>query len=214
MKNSINLFFVKRKEIRRCGKKLLEQKRDDEDYRSSVISHDIWTNSFETSVPVRRIYDHVHSFLDVCDISDDKAVFGGKTVFLLNEDEAKTFYLFGGEAHFAKGTAYKDENGIICESANGFIDNIKIEPNDMMNRFGFAPTWHRRLKYDYFLCSTGHRAFYSLKMPKNILDGVFDIELVFDFKGLNLQVFSSGKLINDYFNIDGKFVSTGRTTAE
>lgn len=134
MKNSINLFFVKRKEIRRCGKKLLEQKRDDEDYRSSVISHDIWTNSFETSVPVRRIYDHVHSFLDVCDISDDKAVFGGKTVFLLNEDEAKTFYLFGGEAHFAKGTAYKDENGIICESANGFIDNIKIEPNDMTNR--------------------------------------------------------------------------------
>lgn len=131
---------------------------------------------------------------------------GGKTVFLLNEDEAKTFYLFGGKAHFAKGTAYEDENGIVCESADGFIDNIKIEPNDLTNRFGFAPTWRRPLKYNYFLYSTGRRAFYSLKMPKNILDGVFDIELVFDFKGLNLQVFSGGKLINDYFNIDGKFI--------
>lgn len=214
VKNSIKLFLSSGKKSAVAAKKLLEQMRDDEDYRSSVISHDIWTNSFETSVPVRRIYDHVHSFLDVCDISDGKAVFGGKTVFLLNEDEAKIFYLFGGEAHFAKGTAYRDENGIICESADGFIDNIKIEPNDMTNRFGFAPTWHRRLKYDYFLYSIGRRAFYNLKMPKNILDGVFDIELVFDFKGLNLQVFSGGKLINDYFNIDGKFVSTGRTTAE
>ena len=71
---------------------------------------------------MRRIYDHVHSFLDVCDISDGKAVFGGKTVFLLNEDETKTFYLFGGEAHFAKGTAYKDENGIICESADDMLE--------------------------------------------------------------------------------------------
>lgn len=122
MKNSINLFLSSGKKSAVAAKKLLEQKRDDEDYRSSVISHDIWTNSFETSVPVRRIYDHVHSFLDVCNISDGKAVFGGKTVFLLNEDETKTFYLFGGEAHFAKGTAYKDENGIICESADDMLE--------------------------------------------------------------------------------------------
>lgn len=39
-------------------------------------------------------------------------------------------------------------------------------------------------------------------MPENY----FDIKLEFDFEGLNLQVFSDKTLINDYFNIDKKFV--------
>ena len=43
-------------------------------------------------------------------------------------------------------------------------------------------------------------------MPKNILDNRFDVVLEFDFDGLNLQVFSGKTLINDYFNIDRKFV--------
>ncbi|MGN0535303.1 MAG: hypothetical protein ACI4IR_04800, partial [Eubacterium sp.] len=34
----------------------------------------------------------------------------------------------------------------------------------------------------------------------------FDVVLEFDFDGLNLQVFSDKTLINDYFNIDRKFV--------
>lgn len=79
MKNSVKLFLSSGKKSAVAAKKLLEQKREDEDYLGSVISNNIWTNSFETSVPVRRIYDHVHSFLDVCDISDGKATFGGRT---------------------------------------------------------------------------------------------------------------------------------------
>lgn len=38
------------------------------------------------------------------------------------------------------------------------------------------------------------------------MENKFDVRLEFEFDGLNLQVFSSGRLINDYFNIDGKFV--------
>ena len=78
MKNSTKLFLSSGKRIPKAAKKLLEQKMD-EDYLGSVLKHDIWTNSFETSVPVYRIYDHVHAFLDVCEISDGRAVFGGKT---------------------------------------------------------------------------------------------------------------------------------------
>ena len=43
-------------------------------------------------------------------------------------------------------------------------------------------------------------------MPKNILENRFDVVLEFEFDGLNLQVFSGKTLINDYFNIDRKFV--------
>ena len=34
----------------------------------------------------------------------------------------------------------------------------------------------------------------------------FDVRLTFQFDGLNLQVFSGDTLVNDYFNIDGRFV--------
>lgn len=45
-----------------------------------------------------------------------------------------------------------------------------------------------------------------MQLPKNILNNRFDIKLEFEFDGLNLQVFSGNTLINDYFNIDRKFV--------
>lgn len=40
------------------------------------------------------------------------------------------------------------------------------------------------------------------------------MRLEFDFEGLNLQVFSGTTLINDYFNIDGRFVMYLRVYAE
>lgn len=44
-----------------------------------------------------------------------------------------------------------------------------------------------------------------MNIDSNVLNDYFDIELQFDFSGLNLQVFSGDILINDYFNIDGNF---------
>lgn len=62
------------------------------------------------------------------------------------------------------------------------------------------------MPYNYFLYSTGKREYYKLTLPNDILNNNFDIRLEFDFLGLNLQVFSGDTLINDYFNIDKKFV--------
>lgn len=64
----------------------------------------------------------------------------------------------------------------------------------------------KKLPYNYFLYSTGRRSYYELKVPENILDNCHDVRLEFEFDGLNLQVFSGEQIINDYFNIDRKFV--------
>lgn len=53
-----------------------------------------------------------------------------------------------------------------------------------------------------------------MRLPENILENRFDVRLEFDFEGLNLQVFSGTTLINDYFNIDGRFVMYLRDYAE
>ena len=76
----------------------------------------------------------------------------------------------------------------------------------MKNEIALTKTSQQKLPYNYFLYSTGKRGYYELKLPKNILDNRFDVVLEFDFDGLNLQVFSGKTLINDYFNIDRKFV--------
>lgn len=62
------------------------------------------------------------------------------------------------------------------------------------------------MPYGYYLYSHGKRQYYELEVYFKLLDNYFDIELQFDFSGLNLQVFSGNILINDYFNIDGNFV--------
>lgn len=64
----------------------------------------------------------------------------------------------------------------------------------------------KKLPYNYFLYSTGRCSYYELKVPENILDNCHDVRLEFEFDGLNLQVFSGEQIINDYFNIDRKFV--------
>lgn len=64
----------------------------------------------------------------------------------------------------------------------------------------------KKLPYNYFLYSTGRRSYYELKVPENILDNCHDVRFEFEFDGLNLQVFSGEQIINDYFNIDRKFV--------
>lgn len=44
------------------------------DYLYSVTACDCWTNTPAQSVPIYRVYDHVHAFLDECKISEGKAV--------------------------------------------------------------------------------------------------------------------------------------------
>ncbi len=118
-------------------------------------------------------------------------------IIVIPYEKAKTFHFINGKPYFLDGTVYCDNGKIYCE---------QIIDTDLKNEIVFTKTNKQRLPYNYFLYSTGKRAYYKLTLPKDILKDNFDVCLKFDFDGLNLQVFSGKTLINDYFNIDRKFV--------
>lgn len=127
-------------------------------------------------------------------------------IVVLTEDEAKKLHVINGKAVFARGTVYSDNHFAYCETCAGGFSGSYICENDLTDKIKLLPSSAKKLPYNYFLYSTGKRAYYELHLPKDILENKFDVRLEFEFDGLNLQVFSSGRLINDYFNIDGKFV--------
>ena len=129
-----------------------------------------------------------------------------KEYWNITEDEAKKLHVINGKAVFARGTVYSDNHYAYCETCAGGFSGSYICENDLTDKIKLLPTSAKKLPYNYFLYSTGKRAYYELHLPKDILENKFDVRLEFEFDGLNLQVFSSGRLINDYFNIDGKFV--------
>lgn len=45
-----------------------------EDYFQKIKEYPFWSNSLETSIPEYRIYHHIHSFLDECEIKNSKAI--------------------------------------------------------------------------------------------------------------------------------------------
>lgn len=55
-------------------KKLAKSQASDEEFFSLITSENIWSNTFETSIPIYRIHSHVHDFLDECEIKNGKAV--------------------------------------------------------------------------------------------------------------------------------------------
>lgn len=118
-------------------------------------------------------------------------------IIVIPYERAKKFHFINGKPYFMDGTVYCDNGKICCE---------KITDTDFKNEITLTKTSRRKLPYNYYLYSTGKRSYYELKLPKNILKNKFDVRLEFDFEGLNLQVFSDNILINDYFNIDKKFV--------
>ncbi|MGN0523108.1 MAG: beta-galactosidase [Eubacterium sp.] len=118
-------------------------------------------------------------------------------IIVIPYEKAKQFHFINGKAYFLEGTVYCDNGKIYCE---------QITDTDLKNEITLTQISKQKLPYNYFLYSTGKRSYYELKLPKNILENRFDVVLEFDFDGLNLQVFSGNTLINDYFNIDRKFV--------
>ena len=118
-------------------------------------------------------------------------------IIVIPYEKAKQFHFVNGKAYFLDGTVYCDNGKIYCE---------QITDNDLKNEITLTRISKQKLPYNYFLYSTGKRSYYELKLSKNILENRFDVVLEFDFDGLNLQVFSGKTLINDYFNIDRKFV--------
>ena len=82
----------------------------------------------------------------------------------------------------------------------------QISDTNLVKDITLSETNKQKLPHNYFLYSTGKRKYYKLTLPENILEDNFDVRLEFEFEGLNLQVFSGNTLINDYFNIDRKFI--------
>ncbi|MDO4153235.1 MAG: beta-galactosidase [Clostridia bacterium] len=118
-------------------------------------------------------------------------------IIVMPYEKAKSFHFINGKACFLDGTVYCDNGKIYCE---------QVTDTDLKNEITLTKCKKQKLPYNYYLYSTGKRTYYALKLPKDILRNRFDVVLAFDFDGLNLQVFSGNTLINDYFNIDRKFV--------
>lgn len=128
---------------------------------------------------------------------DKENIIDNVSIIVIPFEKAKNFHFINGEPYFLDGTVYCD---------NGTVYQEQISAIDLKDESEFSKTQKRKLPYNYFLYSTGKRGYYKLVLPKDILKDNFDIRLEFDFLGLNLQVFSADTLINDYFNIDKKFV--------
>lgn len=131
------------------------------------------------------------------EIGKNGNIIEGIKLVVLEEKDALNLYLFNNSVYFLDGSVYKENNTI-------YVENITDE--DVVNEIEFTSSNKVKLPYNKYLYSNGKRAYYTLKLPKNILENRFDVRLEFDFEGLNLQVFSGKTLINDYFNIDKKFV--------
>lgn len=131
------------------------------------------------------------------DFSENGTEIDDVKIVVIPYENARQFHFIDSKAYFLDGTVYSDNGKIYCEQETD---------NDVKNTITLSKTKKRKLPHNYYLYSTGRRSYYELKFPKNILDNRFDIKLEFDFDGLNLQVFSGETLINDYFNIDRKFV--------
>lgn len=118
----------------------------------------------------------------------------------------KRLHIINKKAVFADGTVYYDGENAYCETVSGGFEGSKIQENNLTDKISLTPCSAKKLPFNHYLYSIGKRSYYELRIPSTILKNKFDVRLEFEFEGLNLQIFSFDKLINDYFNIDGKFV--------
>lgn len=125
---------------------------------------------------------------------------------ILPIDRAKEFHIINDRPVFAKGTVFVDDKIAYCETIDGYMDDEKVNEIDLKEKIDFKKCDKIELPYNSYLYSCGKKQYYSLEIPYNLLDDYFDVELKFNFSGLNLQVFSDKTIVNDYFNIDGNFV--------
>ena len=129
-------------------------------------------------------------------VADGGILIGNVRIIVLSANKAKRLHIADGKIFFCEGTVYSDNGVVCCE---------KKQNADIKDEIRFTRCEKVSLPHGYYLYSLGKRQYYVLKIEPRIFDDCFDVELAFDFSALNLQVFSGKTLINDYFNIDGKF---------
>lgn len=74
MKNEIKMFLSSGGTMEQAIKKLIKPVEKKENYQKKVCANNIWSNTFEESIPIYQIYHHVHQFMDECKIENSKAV--------------------------------------------------------------------------------------------------------------------------------------------
>lgn len=129
----------------------------------------------------------------------------GKTVLhFLSPEKAKQLYLISDKVVFSEFPLYEKDGKVYVErkkeNNSGAAVLEKISPEE--------------LPYDSYMFSSGKRAYYKLTADNGELKENKDLEITLDFEGLNLQIFKDGKIVDDYFNTDGKCVFRLRRVAD
>lgn len=134
----------------------------------------------------------------------------GIRLHFMDQDRALRFHLVNGTPVFSDGTMWTHRDAIYALLENG--QQITVdgqthtcsfeEPEDAvrMERIGKV-----KLPYDYYLFSRGDRGYYRLNFQMDQLREFDDVAVDIRFRGLNLQVFCGGVLVDDYFNTDGYY---------
>lgn len=113
-------------------------------------------------------------------------------IVLLSAAEAARFYMVGGRVFYTEATVIGGDSPVrICKQETSTA--------------GVTLTLCKKTKlpYNHYLYARGKRRYYALSVPKNMLENCYDAVLDFSFAGNSLQMFAGGKLVNDYFNVDG-----------
>lgn len=144
---------------------------------------------------VRICRDGEESVVDVPTI-ETSAKEGKLYLHFLTEEEAMRFYVVGGKVYFSEfplferdGETYEER---MSDAPAGLVSVVETDPV--------------KLPYSSYMFSSGERRYYKLNVDKSVFGDASDVEITVPFKGLNLQMFKDGKLTDDYFNTDGKFI--------
>lgn len=133
----------------------------------------------------------------------------GKLRFL-EEGEAMRFYTAKNAAVFSDGPVFEKDGAVFAELKEGGkaasrLGSAEMPVSDVRGEVVLTESARKRLPYASYMFSAGRRKYYALRIDPTLC-GDGDAEIILGFGGLNLQTFSNGKLVDDLFNTDGKYV--------
>ena len=136
---------------------------------------------------------------------------GRVILHFLEENEAERLYCIDNKIFFSPSPIYSNGIDTVAELIGGesvtyMGKTIADAPKkDIGNAIRLKEIKPVKLKYNSYMFSRGKRKCYQIEIDKNCLIQEYDIEIILEFEGLNLQMFHKGQIVDDYFNTDGKF---------
>jgi len=130
-------------------------------------------------------------------------------IFLLSHKDADDFYIINGKVIFTNCTViggqhpqivYRNGDYLRTDGAEKIYGGSKEEDVRLM------PGKSKLLPLGHYMYAPGRRRYFHLDVPQDIWKDCEDVLLEFSFEGNSLQMFCGRSLINDYLNIDRKFV--------